>query len=29
MARQLTGRNETKKPKGSFLAPLIRKLRAG
>ena len=25
----LTGRGETKKPKGSFLAPLIRKLRAG
>jgi pilus assembly protein CpaE len=29
MARQLTGRGEIKKPKGSFLAPLIRKLRAG
>ncbi|MDO9059773.1 MAG: CtpF protein, partial [Bradyrhizobium sp.] len=29
MARQLTGRGETRKPKGSFLAPLIRKLRAG
>jgi pilus assembly protein CpaE len=29
IARQLTGRGEIKKPKGSFLAPLIRKLRAG
>ncbi|MDP1882243.1 MAG: CtpF protein, partial [Bradyrhizobium sp.] len=29
MARQLTGRGEIKKPRGSFLAPLMRKLRAG
>jgi pilus assembly protein CpaE len=28
MARQLTGRGETKKPRGSFLAPIIRRLRA-
>ena len=28
IARQLTGRGEAKKPRGSFLAPLIRKLRA-
>ncbi len=28
IARQLTGRSEPKKPKGSFLAPIIRKLRA-
>jgi pilus assembly protein CpaE len=29
IARQLTGRGEAKKPGGSFLAPIIRKLRAG
>jgi pilus assembly protein CpaE len=29
IARQLTGRAETKKPRGSFLSPIIRKLRAG
>ena len=29
IARQLTGRGETKKPRGSFLSPIIRKLRAG
>ncbi len=28
IAQRLTGRGETKKPKGSFLAPLIEKLRA-
>jgi len=28
IAQQLTGRGETKKPRGSFLSPLIRKLRA-
>src|SRR6476620_11231215 len=28
MAQRLTGRGETKKPKGSFLSPLIEKLRA-
>jgi pilus assembly protein CpaE len=28
IAQRLTGRGETKKPRGSFLAPLIRKLRA-
>jgi pilus assembly protein CpaE len=28
MAQRLTGRSETKKPKGSFLSPLIDKLRA-
>src|SRR5882757_2179690 len=27
IARQLTGRGETKKPRGSFLAPIIRRLR--
>src|ERR1700753_937657 len=29
MAQRLTGRGETKKPKGSFLSPLLEKLRAG
>ena len=29
VARRLTGRGETKKRRGSFLSPLIRKLRAG
>jgi pilus assembly protein CpaE len=29
IARRLTGRSETKKPKGSFLSPIIRRLRAG
>ena len=29
IARRLTGRGEAKKPKGSFLSPFIRKLRAG
>jgi pilus assembly protein CpaE len=29
IARQLTGRGEAAKPRGSFLSPLIRKLRAG
>ena len=29
IARQLTGRGEAKKPSGSFLSPIIRKLRAG
>ena len=28
IAQRLTGRSETKKPKGSFLTPLIEKLRA-
>jgi pilus assembly protein CpaE len=28
IAQRLTGRGETKKPRGSFLAPIIRKLRA-
>jgi pilus assembly protein CpaE len=28
MAQRLTGRGEAKKPKGSFLSPLIEKLRA-
>jgi pilus assembly protein CpaE len=28
IARRLTGRGETKKPRGSFLSPLIEKLRA-
>jgi pilus assembly protein CpaE len=28
IARQLTGRGETKKPRGSFLSPLIKKFRA-
>jgi pilus assembly protein CpaE len=28
MAQRLTGRGETKKPRGSFLAPILRKLRA-
>jgi pilus assembly protein CpaE len=28
MAQRLTGRSETKKPKGSFLSPLIEKLRS-
>jgi pilus assembly protein CpaE len=28
IAQQLTGRGDTKKPRGSFLAPIIRKLRA-
>jgi pilus assembly protein CpaE len=28
IAQQLTGRGETKKPRGSFLSPIIRKLRA-
>ena len=28
IAQQLTGRGETKKPRGSFLSPLIQKLRA-
>ena len=29
IAQRLTGRGETKKPKGSLLAPIIEKLRAG
>jgi pilus assembly protein CpaE len=28
MAQRLTGRGETKKPRRSFLSPIIRKLRA-
>jgi pilus assembly protein CpaE len=28
IAQRLTGRGETKKPRGSFLSPLIGKLRA-
>jgi pilus assembly protein CpaE len=28
IARRLTGRGETRKPRGSFLSPLIEKLRA-
>jgi pilus assembly protein CpaE len=28
VARRLTGRGEVKKPRGSFLSPIIRKLRA-
>jgi pilus assembly protein CpaE len=28
VARRLTGRGETKKPRGSFLSPIIKKLRA-
>jgi pilus assembly protein CpaE len=28
IAQRLTGRGETKKPKGSFLSPLLEKLRA-
>ena len=28
IARRLTGRGETKKPSGSLLSPIIRKLRA-
>ena len=28
IAQRLTGRSETKKPRGSFLSPLINKLRA-
>jgi pilus assembly protein CpaE len=28
IARRLTGRGETKKPRGSFLSPIIEKLRA-
>jgi pilus assembly protein CpaE len=28
IAQQLTGRGETKRPRGSFLSPIIRKLRA-
>ena len=28
IAQRLTGRGETKKPRGSFLSPLIEKLRA-
>jgi pilus assembly protein CpaE len=28
IAQRLTGRGETKKPRGSFLAPILRKLRA-
>jgi pilus assembly protein CpaE len=28
IAQQLTGRAETKRPRGSFLSPIIRKLRA-
>jgi pilus assembly protein CpaE len=28
IAQQLTGHGETKKPRGSFLAPILRKLRA-
>jgi pilus assembly protein CpaE len=27
IARQLTGRGESKKPRGSFLEPIIRRLR--
>jgi pilus assembly protein CpaE len=29
IAQRLTGRGETKKPRGSFLSPIIKKLRAG
>jgi pilus assembly protein CpaE len=29
IAQRLTGRGETRKPRGSFLSPIIRKLRAG
>jgi pilus assembly protein CpaE len=28
IAQQLTGRGETKKPRGSFFSPIFRKLRA-
>ena len=28
LAQRLTGRGETKKPRGSFLSPIIKKLRA-
>ncbi|MHC2331465.1 Flp pilus assembly CpaE family ATPase [Bradyrhizobium sp. USDA 4454] len=28
MAQRLTGRGETKKPRGSFLSPLLEKLRS-
>jgi pilus assembly protein CpaE len=29
IGQRLTGRGEAKKPRGSFLSPIIRKLRAG
>jgi pilus assembly protein CpaE len=29
IAQRLTGRGETKKPRRSFLSPIIKKLRAG
>jgi pilus assembly protein CpaE len=29
LAQRLTGRVESKKPRASFLSPIIRKLRAG
>jgi pilus assembly protein CpaE len=28
MAQRLTGRSETKKPRGSFLSPIIKRLQA-